>query len=135
MAKKDKDNGVNSLIAGLKKTANEQKVEKNIVVKEENLVENNNCNKQKQEEVKPKSTRGRKKKSNVKRVVKGNKITYIKEEDIPTKANKTFYLSTSLVKEIEKMAEEVGLSSSDLMEDAIQLLLNNSTLKGFEKDK
>ncbi|MDM0842631.1 ribbon-helix-helix domain-containing protein, partial [Clostridium perfringens] len=126
---------VNSLIAGLKKTANEQKVEKNIVVKEENLVENNNCNKQKQEEVKPKSTRGRKKKSNVKRVVKGNKITYIKEEDIPTKANKTFYLSTSLVKEIEKMAEEVGLSSSDLMEDAIQLLLNNSTLKGFEKDK
>ncbi|MGU9055734.1 ribbon-helix-helix domain-containing protein, partial [Clostridium perfringens] len=122
-------------IAGLKKTANEQKVEKNIVVKEENLVENNNCNKQKQEEVKPKSTRGRKKKSNVKRVVKGNKITYIKEEDIPTKANKTFYLSTSLVKEIEKMAEEVGLSSSDLMEDAIQLLLNNSTLKGFEKDK
>ncbi|MGU8587408.1 ribbon-helix-helix domain-containing protein, partial [Clostridium perfringens] len=112
-----------------------QKVEKNIVVKEENLVENNNCNKQKQEEVKPKSTRGRKKKSNVKRVVKGNKITYIKEEDIPTKANKTFYLSTSLVKEIEKMAEEVGLSSSDLMEDAIQLLLNNSTLKGFEKDK
>ncbi|MDK0864862.1 ribbon-helix-helix domain-containing protein, partial [Clostridium perfringens] len=75
------------------------------------------------------------KKSNVKRVVKGNKITYIKEEDIPTKANKTFYLSTSLVKEIEKMAEEVGLSSSDLMEDAIQLLLNNSTLKGFEKDK
>lgn len=135
MAKKDKDNGVNSLIAGLKKTANEQKVEKNIVVKEENLVENNNCNKQKQEEVNPKSTRGRKKKSNVKRVVKGNKITYIKEEDIPTKANKTFYLSTSLVKEIEKMAEEVGLSSSDLMEDAIQLLLNNSTLKGFEKDK
>ncbi|MDK3000687.1 ribbon-helix-helix domain-containing protein [Clostridium perfringens] len=135
MAKKDKDNGVNSLIAGLKKTANEQKVEKNIIVKEENLVENNNCNKQKQEEVKPKSARGRKKKSNVKRVVKGNKITYIKEEDIPTKANKTFYLSTSLVKEIEKMAEEVGLSSSDLMEDAIQLLLNNSTLKGFEKDK
>ena len=30
MAKKDKDNGVNSLIAGLKKTANEQKVEKNM---------------------------------------------------------------------------------------------------------
>ena len=33
------------------------------------------------------------------------------------------------------MAEEVGLSSSDLIEDAIQLLLNNSTLKGFEEDK
>ena len=135
MAKKDKDNGVNSLIAGLKKTAGEQKVEKNVVVKEENLVENNNCNKQKQEEVKPKSTRGRKKKSNVKRVVKGNKITYIKEDDAPVKANKTFYLSTSLIEEIEKMAEEVGLSSSDLIEDAIQLLLNNSTLKGFKEDK
>ncbi|MBI6010403.1 ribbon-helix-helix domain-containing protein [Clostridium perfringens] len=135
MAKKDKDNGVNSLIAGLKKTAGEQKVEKNVVVKEENLFENNNCNKQKQEEVKPKSTRGRKKKSNVKRVVKGNKITYIKEADAPVKANKTFYLSTSLIEEIEKMAEEVGLSSSDLIEDAIQLLLNNSTLKGFEEDK
>lgn len=135
MAKKDKDNGVNSLIEGLKKTADEQKVEKNVVAKEESLVENNKFNQQKQEEVKPKSTRGRKKKSNVKRVVKGNKITYIKEDDAPVKANKTFYLSTSLIKEIEKMAEEVGLSSSDLIEDAIQLLLNNSTLKGFEEEK
>lgn len=135
MAKKDKDNGVNSLIEGLKKTADEQKVEKNVLAKEEKLVKNNEANEQKEDEVKPKSTRGRKKKSNVKRVVKGNKITYIKEDDAPVKANKTFYLSTSLIEEIEKMAEEVGLSSSDLIEDAIQLLLNNSTLKGFEKDK
>ncbi|MGU9204055.1 ribbon-helix-helix domain-containing protein [Clostridium perfringens] len=135
MAKKDKDNGVNSLIEGLKKTADEQKVEKNVVAKEEILVENNKSNEQKQEEVKPKSTRGRKKKSNVKRVVKGNKITYIKEDDAPVKANKTFYISTSLIEEIEKMAEEVGLSSSDLIEDAIQLLLNNSTLKGFAEEK
>ncbi|XZL20578.1 ribbon-helix-helix domain-containing protein (plasmid) [Clostridium perfringens] len=133
MAKKDKDNGVNSLIEGLKKTADEQKMEKNVVAKEENLFENNEANEKKQEEVKPKSTRGRKKKSNVKRVIKGNKITYIKEEDAPVKANKTFYISTSLIEEIEKMAEEVGLSSSDLIEDAIQLLLNNSTLKGFEE--
>ncbi|MBI6048943.1 CopG family transcriptional regulator, partial [Clostridium perfringens] len=65
----------------------------------------------------------------------GNKITYIKEDDAPVKANKTFYLSTLLIEEIEKMAEEVGLSSSDLIEDAIQLLLNNSTLKGFKEDK
>ncbi|MGV2685362.1 ribbon-helix-helix protein, CopG family [Clostridium perfringens] len=135
MAKKDKDNGVNSLIEGLKKTADEQKVEKNVVAKEEKLVKNNEANEQKEDEVKPKSTRGRKKKSNVKRVVKGNKITYIKEDDAPVKANKTFYLSTSLIEEIEKMAEEVGLSSSDLIEDAIQLLLNNSTLKGFKEDK
>ncbi|EOU1571771.1 ribbon-helix-helix protein, CopG family [Clostridium perfringens] len=135
MAKKDKDNGVNSLIEGLKKTADEQKVEKNVVAKEEKLVKNNEANEQKEDEVKPKSTRGRKKKSNVKRVVKGNKITYIKEDDAPVKANKTFYLSTLLIEEIEKMAEEVGLSSSDLIEDAIQLLLNNSTLKGFKEDK
>lgn len=135
MAKKDKDNGVNSLIEGLKKTADEQKVEKNVVAKKEKLVKNNEANEQKEDEVKPKSTRGRKKKSNVKRVVKGNKITYIKEDDAPVKANKTFYLSTSLIEEIEKMAEEVGLSSSDLIEDAIQLLLNNSTLKGFKEDK
>lgn len=128
---KNKENNVESLLSGMKKTAKKEevKVKKNTETKEksDNIEEQT-------EEIKAKSTRGRKKKTNVKRVVKGNKITYIKENEVPLKANKTFYLSTSLVEELDKMAEMVGLSTSELMEDAIQLLINNSTLKGFNNE-
>lgn len=126
---KNKENNVESLLSGMKKTAKKEEVKVKKTIKSE---DNISKKEEKVEEIKTKSTRGRKKKANVKRVIKGNKITYIKEEEVPLKGNKTFYVSTSLVEELEKMAEEVGLSTSDLIEDAIQLLLNNSSLQGFD---
>lgn len=130
MAKKTntEKNSPLGLLGGLHKTAESQ-----IENKENNTTENTDITKN-NEENKPKSTRGRKKKANVKKVVKGKSITYTKVENTPKKGNKTFYLTNTLVEELEEMAEKVGLSSSELMEDAIQLLLNNSTLEGFNEE-
>lgn len=117
-----KENKVNGLIQNLNKTAEKMKENHDKTLEQEDA------------EARPKSNRGRKKKANVKKVVKGKSITYTKVEDIPKKGNKTFYLTNTLVEELEKMAEKIGLSSSELMEDAIQLLLNNSTLEGFNEE-
>ena len=114
-----KKNSVMGLLEGIAKTESNIKTEE---IKEEI----------KKEEPK-KSTRGRKKKSTeVALEFKGKKlkITNLNKEIV--KSNKTFYLEKKYIDILENLSKKTGLTTSELIQIAIQILNNNLELEGFE---
>ena len=88
---------------------------------------------EKVEEAPKKSTRGRKKKVNevaFNFTGKGLKITN-KNQKIE-KLNKTFYLEKRYIDILEDLSSKTGVNTSELVQAAIQLLKNNTTLEGFD---
>ncbi|MGL5244681.1 MAG: ribbon-helix-helix protein, CopG family [Sarcina sp.] len=123
MAVKDKKNPVKGILAGINETG------------KSNLIANDKTNEEpvKMEAKSAKSTRGRKKKSTeVALEFKGKKlkITNLNKEII--KCNKTFYLEKKYIDILEELSNKTGMTTSELVQVAIQLLHNNVELEGFE---
>ena len=84
------------------------------------------------EEIKSKSPRGRKKKgsdTSVKFI--GKKVVISKKDESIIKKNKTFYIDNKHIQTLENISERTGMTTSELVEIAIQLLNNNLELEGF----
>lgn len=88
----------------------------------------------KKTEEKEKSTRGRKKKTQETSVkFTGKKVVISKLDDVLEKKSKTFYIDTKHIKTLEDISKNTGMSTSELVDIAIQLLNNNLILEGFDK--
>lgn len=101
-------------------------------INSENKLNGNENNFEKFEETKPKSTRGRKKKSNETSIkFTGKKVVISKVTETTEKKNKTFYLDSKHIQTLENISAITGMTTSELVEIAIQLLNNNLELDGF----
>lgn len=102
----------------------ETKVE-NAKVTAESNVENNEG-----ETPKKKSNRGRKKATSAATVVIKNKKAIISLADVSTKKNKTFYLEDKSIKILDDLSNKTGLTTSQLVQIAIDLLESNLEIQG-----
>ena len=84
----------------------------------------------KAEVVKEKSNRGRKKATSTATVVIKNKKAIVSLADVTVKKNKTFYLEDRYIKTLDSLAERTGLSTSQLVQIAIEILPSNLEIEG-----
>ena len=61
----------------------------------------------------------------------GKKVIISKLDKTSDKKNKTFYIDSKHIQTLESIAERTGMTTSELIEIAIQLLNNNLELEGF----
>lgn len=79
---------------------------------------------------KKKSNRGRKKATSAATVVIKNKKAIISLSDVLVKKNKTFYLEDRYIKTLDNLSERTGLTTSQLVQIAIDLLESNLEIQG-----
>lgn len=125
MAKNNNKNKVLGVLSGIQSTNKMQEAVEEAAV---STVDKN-------EEVKEvkKSTRGRKKQEvKVSLEFKGSKLKIKKQSGKIEKVNKTFYLESTYIAMLEDLSSKTGMTTSELVQAAIQLLNNNVELEGFE---
>ena len=125
MAKNNNKNKVLGVLSGIQSTNKMQEAVEEVAVSTTD----------KNEEVKEvkKSTRGRKKQEvKVSLEFKGSKLKIKKQSVKIEKVNKTFYLESTYIAMLEDLSSKTGMTTSELVQAAIQLLNNNVELEGFE---
>lgn len=82
------------------------------------------------EVIKEKSKRGRKKATSSASVVIKNKKAIVSLSDVSIKKNKTFYLEDRYIQILDNLATRTGLSTSQLVQIAVDLLDSNLEIQG-----
>ena len=120
------NNLVSTLSGGMSETAE----------KVNNSADNdNNTNDTATETTAKKSNRGRKKAAAVDISFKGKKAVITKKATVIEKSNKTFYLEKKYLDILDGLEAKTGVSTSELVQIAIQLLETNLELEGFDSEE
>lgn len=132
MSNKDKEkenikNTISSLMSGMSETA--EKVNNSV------NNDNNNNNTTTETTTGKKSNRGRKKAAAVDISFKGKKAVITKKGAAIEKSNKTFYLEKKYLDILDELESKTGVSTSELVQIAIQLLETNLELEGFDSEE